>query len=553
METGKVTVMSKSNALHIRLLSPRVWRSLVKEATAGLRSSREILLTEAIITSLHNRHVGISPQLAAFLAPLLLLPDAQAKTPWIEVQNRLKRELLPNKDEIHSSYRTGFLFSAAPAYVLFRLVLPLIEAACHELGDCYLFCEDEVTDPYRSQDYKKYTEALLDQIVYLATSENARLELFWKDRATTLASLSYPEIQLESSEFGLPENSLAGVGFLFRLEKLPVLRRDFQNMQRLVSPIQRMKSLARREGGVRGVRVTRRIEELDSILFSEFLNPRLLLVDRLLNSGYLAIEREPRREKLRDALIVGVMPPSTKTGLGAEFLKACWFNTMAVLGQILRRHNLHQSEFHWIEGDAFERVRICTFPLEILSDLPVYHLALERELNRIYRQEFLTRLRWLPAFLDARASYESLIELEKGQKSGDRFDHVQQWLAAAWRHGMKNLPWVEEFAFVHIMVFLPAEWRGEAPPRFVGQVSGQLRLGHYPGRYTSLTYVPAKLETPTGNPEELEKHGAIWAFESQNQPCKPLFLQTQPSDLAQIAERLEQQWLEQIMQEIQRV
>src|SRR4029079_7111242 len=44
------------------------------------------------------------------------------------------------------------------------------------------------------------------------------------------------------------------------------------------------------------------------LVLAEFLNPPLVLVDRLLNSGYLVHERRPRRAKLRDALVVGLMP-----------------------------------------------------------------------------------------------------------------------------------------------------------------------------------------------------------------------------------------------------
>ena len=53
-------------------------------------------------------------------------------------------------------------------------------------------------------------------------------------------------------------------------------------------------------GRVEGFRQGRGEGQLGSMVLSEFLNPPLVLVDRLLNSGYLVHERRPRRAKLRD-------------------------------------------------------------------------------------------------------------------------------------------------------------------------------------------------------------------------------------------------------------
>src|SRR6185436_19227566 len=120
-------------------------------------------------------------------------------------------------------------------------------------------------------------------------------------------------------------------------------------------------------GRVEGLAQGRGEGQLGSMVLSEFLNPPLVLVDRLLNSGYLVHERRPRRAKLRDALVVGLMPHEVRATPQGAFAKACWLDCMSRLPRRLSSARLRDSEFRWIEGDAGGRARCASFPLGLLD------------------------------------------------------------------------------------------------------------------------------------------------------------------------------------------
>jgi hypothetical protein len=148
------------------------------------------------------------------------------------------------------------------------------------------------------------------------------------------------------------------------------------------------------------------------MLLSEMLMPKLVRLDRLLNSGFFALERRPRRQKLHDVLVIGMLPPALAGRAGGDFVKASWVNCQLRLSTLLRQHKLLKSELRWIEGDAFDRFRSCSFRLD---DIPLSDPAdAAVEMNQGRREGLLNAMRWLPGYIDARAHYR-----EVGQTADD--------------------------------------------------------------------------------------------------------------------------------------
>jgi hypothetical protein len=477
---------------------------------------------------MHGRHIGITPQLVCELVPALLAPDPYLSTrlgAWPAVFGRLVDEAIaaaeaqPMGNPLRPERRFGLLLSAHPAYSLLRLALPVVHEACCRLGRCYLFAADEIGALISEENYGAYQEELYQSLVQMATSDRGAtasapnqkesLWLFWQELALTLVSLSRPDGLSTPAPNGLPETDPLGLGFLLELKpELPPDEPETRALRRLPLPIKRQKSLRLREGGIDGIRVTRRLEDIDGILLSEFLNPPLLLADRLLNAGYMAMERQPKREKRRDVLIVALMPGAVQRQVSAGFVQACWFQALVRLSLVLREHQLHRSEFRWIEGDALGRVRSASF---LLRDLPDVNVALATGLSSAYTREFLTDLRWLPIYLDTREPFHALAT--PGDARGGVSDTMFQWATASWQAQVENRAWidphgknvapsapgddrlqVEEFAFVHVMLFLPTETWDENQPsgtEALGRFYAGLRLGDTAGRSASLTWVPA--------------------------------------------------------------
>ncbi|MCB0107661.1 MAG: hypothetical protein KDE53_17190, partial [Caldilineaceae bacterium] len=496
----------------------------------------------------------------------------------------------------------GALFHANLTYSTLRIVLPIVLEACRQIGQCYLFCADEMIDSIALDAYTHYTQALSAQIRQLAISDDPALQLFWQERAIVLSSLSREAAHIDSAHDSLPEMDPTALRLLQQLNPALTSEQQAKKLPRLVTPLKRQRSQTRKEGGVDGIRVTRRMDDINNILLSEFMHPRLLLLDRILNTGYLAIERPPERVKLRDVLIAALMPGDLQPTLHVDFLKACWFDCMMQVSVLLRHHKLHQSEFRWIEGDPFDQVRSTVF---LLNQMPIFESEIEEAATAGYRDEFLRALRWLPTFLDARGAFQPL-QSTHGSRFADlratmtdpafvteptatplpqpavpaadqpaaRAEQLKAWLRTAWANQRESRVWqqqeeeaaqrrphndqlaVAEFAYVHIMLFLPARQRqgtfGAFSPR-----GGQLeRLFAAKGRSNqtvSITWVPDELLPSKGKDAATLTPSDKWGYEVKGEASKaPLPNDRDDLDGKEIARLLEQAWLDQLLKEMWR-
>lgn len=538
--------MRKDKNIHVRLVSKETWTTLTNSLFHSLslntrRAARSILRT------MHNRHIGITPELAAQLAPHILEPTAalQAEAPWGHVLARLTGELDPRQQQQSASRQHGFglLFSAIPPYSVIRVAMPIVEEACRRIGWCCLFCEDEI-DGISEEDYRRYSANLSAEIERMATREDDFFQIFWKERALTLAGYSRRPGMWGEPGTGLPETDPSASGLMLRLKPRVTMPKPLsQQPQPMTSPLKHKESLKSREGGFSGIRVTRQPEEMENILMSEFMNPPLLLADRLVNSGYLALKRRPRHERLRDVLIAGLMPHEVRPKLNADFIKACWFDFITRIGLMLARHRLIRSEFRWLEGDAFGRSRNCNF---LLEDLPIPGPPVELEPTPAFRRGFLVALGWFPSFLDTLGGFDPVPDLAAG--AGET-DPVMRWAYSAWKGQklrQKKEVNVDEFAFVHIMLFLPAGKRIDThtPSQArLRQLYRGLDIGMDPGRSVSITWVPEVLED-----------SKKWAVDRQKKRDSLLFPTPHPGlTWEEIAGRLEQTWLQHVIEEIRNV
>lgn len=581
--------------IRVRLLAPKVWQPLVKQSFATLKSQEKQFAESALMT-MHNRHVGVTPELVAQLTPLLFDPAAHARAEgaWGAIFNRMIDELSDIGDDnsqkggVYRQRRFGVLLSASPIYSVLRLAMPMVEEACRQIGRCYLFCADEIDTSVQAKNYDEYAKALSAKMRQMAESKEEKWQLFWKERAFTLATFSRQPTMLGNSNTTLPQADPTTLGFLFRLDETANSNQQSQSLRRLRTPIKRQRSRSRKEGGIHSIQITRREEDIPNILLSEFTNHRLVLADHLINTGYLAVERRPKNEKLRDVLITALMPGELRAKLSADFVKTCWFNTIMRLSLLLSQHRLYQSEFRWIEGDRFDRARTNVF---LLQDMPTFSAAFENVPSKAYRQEFMTALRWFPSYLDTRERFHPLSSLPPqnwGGNEGGATDRLKQWITSAWRDQKEHLHWArsqrhkgksrrgrqsrqartsgmrlkaDEFAFVHVMLFLPAnrraEMRKDAISSLVGEMSARLRLGRHPGRNASITWVPDYIEKSDyeeENSKDNQDGNNLWAFAAPKRPDTPLFGDVLPEKNAQeIAEEIEQAWFNQLVQEIQRV
>ncbi len=533
--------------MNIRLVPKKIWSALTDSQFNSLPPDRR-RTARSILRTMQNRHVGITPELSAQLAPLLLEPSAQLQTegPWSHVLTRLTEELGSGSPKTgRRPQGFGVLLSAAPPYTVIRLAMPIVAEACRRIGMCCLFCEDD-TGSMLTQGYRRYSEILSKEIETISQEKDDFLQISWKERALTLAGYSSRPGMWNC----LPETDPTASALMLRLKpRVPQLKPLSRRTQPMTSPLRHRENVKTKEAGFSGIKITRRPEEIDDMLISEYLNPPLLLADRLVNSGFLALKRKPKHERLRDVLIAGFMPHDVRKTPNGDFIKACWYDFITRFSLMLARQRLVRSEFRWLEGDAFHRYRDCCFRLE---DLPEPDPRTGSEPNAAFRRGFLVSLGWFPSYLDTLSGFAPVPPVSEPISAAGESDPLlpaMHWARAAWK-GQKlkqerqGSP--DDYTFSHVMLFLPASKRSAAgiPPnarlRQAYRIFGMGAPGSDSGRSVSITWVPETLE-------DFSK----WAVDRQKRREPFLFTDSQAAiPPEEIAGRLEQVWLQHMIEEM---
>jgi hypothetical protein len=514
--------------IDVRLVPPSVWGpEVARYARSGPSNdpwSDPDRLAHAALWVLQDAHVGITPKLAHELGRLFARKGPVEPGVWPKLFRRLQ-ERLPRTD------RSGLVTGNAPVYIVQNLVKPIVRKACAELGYTCLLCQDENVghvehvEGVTADQYAAYG-ASLERIASRIAEQLADGPLFAAEHGNVVAALSEPSPYLRSRT-RVPEIDRESLALLLGLDAEIEFPERASRSTPAPSYVPKRRPAAEGHGGrVEGLRQGRGEGQLGSMVLSEFLNPPLVLVDRLLNTGYLVHERRPRRAKLRDILVVGLMPHEVRATAQGAFAKACWADGMARLGRRLVSARLRDSEFRWIEGDAAGRVRRSSFPLaEVPPDLAAGRHA-------AFRDAFMTLARWVPAYFETRAGFQAL------RADMDTIATADDWATAAWA---AHADQVESFSFVHVMVFHPPidEPRAAAAEgaRRLGRLRAGLRLGYRRRRHASVTYVPPDRDTRP------------WYFGSDSDPYRALT--PLPSDGgAALARALQSSWLDRLTKDI---
>jgi hypothetical protein len=513
----------------VRLVPPSVWGpEVARYAEPGNASdpwTDPARLAHAALWVLQDAHVGITPKLAHELGRLFARNGPADPGVWPKLFRRLQ-EGLPRTE------RSGLVAGSAPLYVVQNLVKPIVREACAELGYTCLLCQDDTEGAVTADEYAAYGSGL-ERIASRIAAQLAAGPLFAAEHGNIVAALSEPSPYVRSRAL-VPEIDRDSLALLLGLDAEVDFPERASRSTPTPSYVPKRRPAAEGPGGrVEGLRHGRGEGQLGSIVLSEFLNPPLLLVDRLLNSGYLVHERRPRRAKLRDALVVGLMPHEVRATPQGAFAKACWVDCMARLARRLISARLQNSEFRWIEGDAAGRARSTSFPLGPLGSVRP-DLATGR--HAAFRDAFMTLSRWVPDYFETRAGFRPL------RTGTNTIASVDDWAAAAWACPERSRG-VDDFSFVHIMVFHPPiddeRSAGAEGARRLGTLRAGLRLGYRRRRHTSVTYVPGQFDRDT----------RPWHFGSDSDPYRALT--PKPSDDgAALARALQSSWLDRLTKDI---
>jgi hypothetical protein len=169
-----------------------------------------------------------------------------------------------------------------------------------------------------------------------------------------------------------------------------------QRRQRARAKSMRKRSGIRpKEGGVAGIRASRRIEDFPDAVFSELIMPIPLLANRLLHEGLLVRHRPPMREPKRDLLSMCFCDASG-VGEATDLVKAAWADAGLRLRLILSQLGLARSDLVWAEAGPFSPMAAVLRTEEVTLRVGLDPMQIAGPL----RADMLMRSGLLPGFTD---------------------------------------------------------------------------------------------------------------------------------------------------------
>jgi hypothetical protein len=493
------------------------------------------------VNYLHDRHAGIAPRMAGRLARALLREGGQPPIgarrggliDWSRVIDKLTRGTLPNAEPQgrHDRWRSPATVAAPsiPFVMLDRVVLPLLLAAQKRIGRCCLFggVGHEVVPDGGSflADYEGALEVAMSDLTLGIGGPPA---FFWQHRGVDAAALSRG-LGAGTAGRGLSEADPETVALLTHLEPvlgpMQVQRTRARQLRR--SDMQSA-GVRPREGGVTGIRMSRSMDDLNDMLVSEFTNDPVIMLDRLVNSGFMVRHRPPFQQNRRDVLLVGAMPLGARDTVG-RLAKVAWIDMVARLAPLLQGAGLQLSDFIWLDGDRMGGLAHGAASLPQGLSLPN-----SANLTPEERLRFVWALDWLPGLLDRRRAYPPGLELPVGD--GD--DAVETMRAGArWAAGaLARMPVgagrdnaagrldIRDYGFVHVMLMLPRPAAGldSGEARSAVLMAGQtLRLMAGRRQSASILWLPQRVSDLEGWSLSFETGPLRQVSDSMPPPVEP--------------------------------
>ena len=548
--------------MRVQVVGTDGWHPFLDEALAR-EPDAPAGATRAILRLAHDRHVGITAELAAGLAAVLASGKrrraaaigaaaatgaSEPRRLWLAVFDRLLRPHRPamaghpgrlgDGEAAMRARSTGLLLGLAPFHTVARIAVPLVRAVLDRLDTTYLYGGPGHAVPRGfTIAYAEHCAAMRLALAGALDDPDTVPPLFWDEAALVLDGL----IRVSGSArrpAPAPQTDAATVALMVRLDPAlaPAGRVPPLAPPRRIATGGERSGDRPRLGGVTGVRQTRRPEDVDDMLVSEQLNDRVLLLDRVMHQGFLVHDRPPPIDRRRALLILGVMPHGLRGDAG-RLAKAAWFDC---LRRFAGRTTLarHLVDLAWIEGDGVGGARRFTSSLEAAQPA-------EGRRTTMDRRSFAAALGWAPDFVDTGAG--AAIRPNGGrQLAGDAAPI--DWLAAAIAaagtamgaaQGCGDGDLFSRYRDVRCLVFLPAPAGPAGEPdgaRLSRRIAHRLGLPAMDRRVLGLVWVPAAIVPADG-----------WALSDARRPFEPLAVAAEDTPpLRAVSGKLVGAWLDRL-------
>ena len=305
---------------------------------------------EALFHALQDRHIPITPKLAADLAAMAEIKFPAEAPRWGAGFDRAAEAIgMPGK-----LGRSGYWSDLFDEFV--RVVAePVLRLAARSLGEVLLFSSRSAPSGTVAPQYQTYADRLelaVDGVlrgdwreptgiwtyagVSLLTAYRKRVE---RRRHTGSRTNPYPN---------RPDPATTRLLFEIEPDFGDELDRIKKTLRTRIRSRRERSGIRPREGGVTGVDQSRRLEDLGDALPSTFLLPPQLLTVKLLEEGFSLTHRPPHRHPSRDLLVVCFNRAQLGAG-PASLIKAAWADATLRLRGILAELSYERCELCWCD------------------------------------------------------------------------------------------------------------------------------------------------------------------------------------------------------------
>lgn len=301
----------------------------VSTADPGLAGAPGEVRARYLLTCFHERHVPLTPALAKGLALLEAARRPSSVSPW-------GRVFTPMGQVLGMAGRFGHSPAVMKGEGLFhtQVAEPLLRRAASRIGSVVLLGPaDWSSHPGRSADYATYCRQLETALARVIDDPAEMGEGFWAGAGLSLLAAARGAV----STVLPPDPRIAKLAFAINPTFPPEARRDFEDRRPKSRSDRDRSGIRPKEGGVKGVIQTTRVEDFGDAAMSEFMQPREILLNKLLHEGYLMRHRPPKRTPRRDLLVLTTRAETGPVAGTADALFAAAWADFALRGQILLR------------------------------------------------------------------------------------------------------------------------------------------------------------------------------------------------------------------------
>jgi hypothetical protein len=294
--------------------------------------------------SFAQRHIALPPALAVALAEFLASRQPLLDPVWGRAFGLMARAL-----GLSGALASQSLMKGALDRFLLVVAEPVLRKAADLAGALPLVGAplggpDEAALLPAEGAVQRHTHAALSDLGIMGRA-------FWVHAALDLYQTALQATRARARLVAVTPNTecdpaLAALVFLHPPQFDIALQREKPRRKARHLSAQRRAGIRPKEGGVAGIRQSHSFEDLSDALFSELIQGRALIANKLLHEGLLVRHRPPRRDPKRDLLSMTLHEAEVGDGMGT-LVKAAWADAAIRLRVALHQMGLQNSDLVW--------------------------------------------------------------------------------------------------------------------------------------------------------------------------------------------------------------